>query len=95
MTMRKVFDLATGEETEVPMTPEEVAQAAAVAASFAQRPADGARAALARSDVTVLRCVEAGVPVPADWRTYRQALRAVVSTGVGPVPVAPPYPEGT
>jgi hypothetical protein len=59
------------------------------------RHADEARAALARSDVTVLRCVEAGLPVPADWRAYRQALRAIVSTGLGPVPPAPAYPAGT
>jgi hypothetical protein len=32
---------------------------------------------LIRSDVTVTRAYEAGVPVPAEWVAYRQALRDI------------------
>lgn len=52
-----------------------------------------ARLALAASDVTVLRCFEAGVPVPEAWRTYRSDLRAVIADG-GPLPTKPEYPVG-
>lgn len=54
-----------------------------------------ARAALDASDVTVLRCYEALVDVPEDWRIYRAALRAIVASGHGPIPDAPPFPAGT
>ena len=32
---------------------------------------------LIRSDVTVTRAYESGVPVPAEWVAYRQALRDI------------------
>jgi hypothetical protein len=54
-----------------------------------------ARAALAASDLTVLRCVEAGVAVPADWVAYRQALRDVVAGRAAVLPARPDYPAGT
>ena len=54
-----------------------------------------ARSALEASDLTVLRCVEAGIPVPADWAAYRQALRAVVSGASTTLPDRPVYPAGT
>ncbi len=53
---------------------------------------DRARAALAASDVTLLRCVEQGQAVPEAWAAYREALREVVRTGEGPVPARPPWP---
>lgn len=51
--------------------------------------------ALGKSDTTVVRCIAAGVTVPAEWVTYRAALRALVVSGVGPLPTAPAYPAGT
>lgn len=56
-----------------------------------------ALAALGKSDITVLRCVENAVPVPAAWRAYRKDLRAIVSetSPAKSLPVIPDYPEGT
>lgn len=54
-----------------------------------------AQAALDKSDTTVLRCVSAGITVPADWQAYRVALRSIVASGVGPLPVMPGYPAGS
>lgn len=58
-----------------------------------------AQAALDASDITVLRCVEHGVTVPAEWATYRADLRAIVSASTGdatqPLPTRPAYPAGT
>lgn len=54
-----------------------------------------AQAALDRSDVTVVRCVSAGLAVPAEWQAYRVALRAIVNSGVGPLPARPDYPAGS
>ena len=36
-----------------------------------------------------------GVPFPAEWATYCAALRAIVVSGVGPLPTQPTYPEGS
>lgn len=60
---------------------------------------NAARHALAESDITVLRCAEAGVPVPQAWRDYRAALRLIVSSAAGDpdvgLPPRPDYPPGT
>lgn len=59
----------------------------------------GAQAALDESDITVIRCAEAGVAVPQAWRDYRAALRLIVSSAVGDpdpgLPERPDYPPGT
>lgn len=53
-----------------------------------------ARSALIESDITVIRCAEAGVSVPAAWRDYRAALRAIVSAqSVSEGTQLPPRPE--
>lgn len=58
-----------------------------------------ARALLDASDVTILRCYEGDVAVPAEWRSYRMALRAIVSAATGDptqsAPVRPPFPSGS
>jgi hypothetical protein len=56
-----------------------------------------AQTALDKSDVTVGRCYEHGVAVPADWVAYRAALRAHVSDGptTAALPTRPAYPAGT
>ncbi|MDR3373158.1 MAG: hypothetical protein P4L98_05450 [Ancalomicrobiaceae bacterium] len=54
-----------------------------------------ARAALEASDRTVIRCVEAGVAVPAEWVAYRRALRAVVAGTSATMPGRPAYSAGT
>jgi hypothetical protein len=54
-----------------------------------------ARQLLAQSDITVLRCVEAGIDVPAAWKAWRAHLREVVASGSGPIDEAPSYPAGT
>ena len=57
-----------------------------------------AKIALDASDVTMIRCVEAGVAVPAAWNSYRKELRAI-ATGKDAtstsLPTKPAYPAGT
>jgi hypothetical protein len=59
-----------------------------------------AQASLDKSDVTILRCAENGVAVPAAWATYRADLRAITGakTAGDPtqsLPGVPAYPAGT
>lgn len=58
-----------------------------------------AQGALDASDITMIRCVEHGVTVPAEWASYRGALRAIVRAASGdptqPLPSRPAYPAGT
>ncbi|MDA8232847.1 MAG: hypothetical protein M0006_16065, partial [Magnetospirillum sp.] len=58
-----------------------------------------AQALLAKSDITLLRCLETGVPVPAAWAVYRKSLRAIIGAATGDptqaLPVLPAYPAGT
>ena len=57
-----------------------------------------AKAALDKSDITMLRCIENGVAVPASWSSYRKALRDI-SNGTDVVsltlPSVPAFPSGT
>lgn len=57
-----------------------------------------AQALLDKSDITMLRCVEAGVAVPPAWNTYRKALRAI-ATGQDKtstaLPATPAFVAGT
>lgn len=48
-----------------------------------------------KTDKTLLRCIESGVEIPEEWISYRQHLRAIITTGNGDPPTAPPYPAGT
>lgn len=58
-----------------------------------------AKEALIRSDVTIVRCYEASIQVPDDWRVYRDKLRMIISAEIGvaidPLPDQPDYPAGT
>jgi hypothetical protein len=58
-----------------------------------------AQDALASSDITVMRCYENGVTLPAEWVEYRKALRLIVGAAGGDttkaIPPKPPYPAGT
>ncbi|MFP3638100.1 XkdW family protein [Paraburkholderia sp. SIMBA_054] len=87
---------------DVPQPTMEQLQAAAPAAEAAAHLGEYKQQALAAfpaSDITVLRCVEHGIAIPADWVSYRAALRAIISAPVGTVvtalPVKPPYPSGS
>jgi len=53
-----------------------------------------AQALLSASDITVLRCYENSVPLPASWVMYRKELRNIISgTSIaGTIPTRPAYP---
>jgi hypothetical protein len=48
---------------------------------------------LQKSDTTVLRCYELGIPVPSEWVEYRQGLRDSFSGDVSKFK-KPEYPKG-
>ncbi|TAN61086.1 MAG: hypothetical protein EPN20_12975 [Magnetospirillum sp.] len=75
-----------------PLTADELAGRQAAAEQLVR---ETAQRDLGRSDTTVLRCTEAGVPVPPEWVAYRKALRAIIGGGAGPVPERPAWPAGT
>lgn len=58
-------------------------------------PVGPALSALAASDDVFIRCGKAGIAFPAEWQTYVAALRAIVSSGTGALPVCPAYPLGS
>ena len=53
---------------------------------------------LAKTDTTIIRCYSSGIAVPSDWKTYRDALRAIANatdkTSTS-LPEQPAYPSGT
>ncbi len=56
---------------------------------------DSAMIALAKSDVTLLRCIENGVAIPSEWVEYRRQLRDVVNHKSTVIPIRPEYPQGS
>lgn len=80
-----------------PLTAAEIAAAHASAErERSEALAGAAQAALVKSDVTVLRCIEAGVSMPVEWATYRKTLRDIISgDSTDAVPTRPDYPAGT
>lgn len=97
MTVREI-NLQTGEEIEREYTPEEL-----VAIQNAPKPLikDLAQAeldAITGHRGTIIRCVIAGTPVPAEWRAHVNKLRAIVSgsdTTSTTLPDRPAFPPGT
>ena len=59
--------------------------------------AEQAQAALDKSDITIIRCVEHSVAIPSDWVDYRAALRAIVASPAGTttLPARPSFPSGS
>lgn len=51
--------------------------------------------ALTESDRTLLRCFEADISLPTEWKDYRSALRKIIRAGSGTIPARPPFPPGT
>jgi hypothetical protein len=92
------YTVANGElVAPTPLTEDEM-KVQRAAADWAVRQQD-AKVALDNSDVTLLRCFEESIPLPAEWVTYRKALRAIAGAASGdatqPIPVRPEYPVGT
>lgn len=84
------------QETLIDMTDSEIEAATAMAASLEiSVNKNSAREFLDKSDITILRCTENQIPVPAEWATYRASLRAIMISGQGDLPTQPPYPQGT
>lgn len=58
-----------------------------------------AQNALNKTDAVAIRCFKAGVSFNAEWVSYTQALRAIVSSPTvdpnAPLPPQPPYPNGS
>lgn len=53
-----------------------------------------AKAALVKSDIVILRCVEAGLSVPDAWVQYRKELRSFLRNPKEKgLPERPPYPK--
>jgi hypothetical protein len=85
---------------EVPMSADEervflADQAALTGTRQANALRGAARAALEANDRVAARCVKAGVPYPAEWLTYDEALRVIAASGTGQLPQKPPYPANT
>lgn len=84
----------------VQITAEEAAALLMPSASdlWAARQAE-ALVALKANDLVAIRCAKAGVTYPAEWRTYDEALRAIVSAPSGDAatafPSRPQYPVET
>lgn len=67
----------------------------ALNAAWATHRQDAKKLLDASKDV-VLRCYESSIPVPTEWKEYRDALRAISEAQIGDpsatLPIAPPEP---
>jgi hypothetical protein len=54
-----------------------------------------AQAALTKSDITLVRCLEHGITPPAAWVSYRAELRQVINGTLTIMPTQPSYPSGS
>jgi hypothetical protein len=64
-------------------------------AQVAAQLAAQAQTELTKSDVTMIRCIEHGVAIPAAWVTYRAELRQVINGTLTTMPTQPAYPAGS
>ena len=84
-------------ETLVPSGCTEITEAEAYILIAPKRLKESAQADLDKSDITIARCTENAVAVPAAWHTYREDLRAIVrgTSTATELPTKPDYPAGT
>jgi hypothetical protein len=60
-------------------------------AFIAQKNKDAAQHQHVMSDRVMAMFFEHGIPIPDEYKAYRKALRKVIASGEGPVPVEPKY----
>lgn len=93
--IRRVFD-TDGSYIDVEMSDQEQSVRDADAAEVAKENLrNEVLIALGKNDIVFMRSRKGGIPFNAEWQAYDSALRAVLSTGMGTLPIKPVlYPDG-
>ena len=92
------FNCSTGEKIAIQMTQEEIDALPKVIPPSLSQQAQPLLDKVTSSSGTIMRCVAAGVAVPAEWSAYVAALRLIAAgkdTASTALPVPPDYPAGT